>query len=71
MPASQLDRLFPDEKLIVLCDHNLVEEETVSVYNPKSFYPLGLDEIFENRWQIDAKLGFGTRSTIWLGRDVE
>lgn len=51
-------------------DH-MVEEETVPQYKPEKFYPVRLGEVFCSKYQIVAKLGFGTSSTIWLCRDLK
>lgn len=34
------------------------------------FYPVHLGEVFQDRYQTVAKLGFGSSSTIWLARDL-
>jgi hypothetical protein len=39
-----------------------------TVLLPPRFYPARLGEVFQNRYQIMAKLGFGTSSTSWLAR---
>uniref|UniRef100_A0A8H7K8Z4 Protein kinase domain-containing protein n=1 Tax=Bionectria ochroleuca TaxID=29856 RepID=A0A8H7K8Z4_BIOOC len=46
-----------------------VEEETVPTYEPQRFYPAKLGEVFDSRYTVVSKLGFGTNSTIWLCRD--
>ncbi|KAK9368168.1 kinase domain protein [Lipomyces kononenkoae] len=47
-----------------------VEEECAPHYNPKHFYPMHLYELLNNRYQVVAKLGWGTSSTVWLARDL-
>jgi serine/threonine protein kinase len=49
----------------------LVEEETVSGYNPKHYYPVKLGEVVHERYKIIGKLGFGSASTVWLCRDLQ
>ncbi|KAK2765961.1 hypothetical protein FQN54_007476 [Arachnomyces sp. PD_36] len=49
----------------------LLEEECTPHYNPKHFYPARLCEVLNNRYQITAKLGWGTSSTVWLARDLQ
>lgn len=51
-------------------DHK-VEEERVPQYKPEKFYPVRLGEVLCTKYQIVAKLGFGTSSTIWLCRDIQ
>ncbi|RAH58553.1 CDK4/6 [Aspergillus piperis CBS 112811] len=53
--------LDPTEKL---------EEETLPWYSPERYYPVRLGEIFQSRYQVVGKLGYGGYSTIWLCRDL-
>ncbi|KAJ5611747.1 hypothetical protein N7528_008852, partial [Penicillium herquei] len=49
---------------------HLVEEERTPNYNARHFYPVRLYEILNNRYQVAAKIGWGTSSTVWLARDL-
>lgn len=40
-------------------------------YHPDHFYPVRLGEVFNDRFQTVAKLGYGSSSTVWLARDLE
>ena len=60
--ARGYERISPDQ---------LVEEETLPAYHPKHYYPAQIGELFEDRFQILSKLGFGSSSTIWLARDLQ
>lgn len=60
--SSHFDRIDPSY---------LVEEETVSGYNPKHYYPVKLGEVLHARYKIIGKLGFGSASTVWLCRDLQ
>ncbi|KAF7552431.1 hypothetical protein G7046_g7410 [Stylonectria norvegica] len=52
-------------------DRNIpVEEEELPDYRVERFYPVHLGEVFQDRYQVVAKLGFGSSSTIWLARDL-
>jgi len=33
--------------------------------------PQQLGDVFDSRYQVVAKLGFGTASTVWLCRDLK
>lgn len=44
----------------------IVEEEELPDYRADRFYPVQLGNIFQNRYQVVAKLGFGSSSTRWL-----
>ena len=47
-----------------------IEEELVSGYDPRYFYPVNPGDVLDSKYEITAKLGFGGSSTIWLGRDT-
>ncbi|KAG8423042.1 hypothetical protein J3459_009840 [Metarhizium acridum] len=63
-------RTFPAVGFEKLPLHMKIEEETVPDYKAERFYPVVLGEIFNSRYRIVAKLGFGTASTVWLCRDL-
>ena len=46
-----------------------IEEETLPKYNAHAFYPARFGEVLNNRYQIVAKLGYGTTATVWLAKD--
>lgn len=46
-----------------------IEEELVQGYDPRYFYPVNPGDILNNRYEMTAKLGCGSSSTVWLGRD--
>ncbi|KAH8820111.1 kinase-like domain-containing protein [Xylogone sp. PMI_703] len=47
----------------------LIEEETLLHYKPSLFFPVRFGQIFNDRYKVEAKLGFGGSSTVWLCRD--
>lgn len=47
-----------------------IEEEELPNYVADRFYPMRLGQVFQEQYQIIAKLGFGSSSTIWLARDL-
>ncbi|PLB51495.1 kinase domain protein [Aspergillus steynii IBT 23096] len=47
-----------------------IEEERIPHYDPKHFYPMQLHTTLANRYQVAAKLGWGTSSTVWLAKDL-
>ncbi|RDH33501.1 kinase domain protein [Aspergillus welwitschiae] len=55
---------------ITLPAAELIEEECTPRYTPNHYYPVRLYEILNDRYQITAKLGWGTSSTVWLARDL-
>lgn len=40
-------------------------------YKPENYYPVYLGEVFKERYQVVAKLGYGVYSTVWLCRDLQ
>ena len=48
-----------------------LEEERMPHYDAADWYPVFIGEIFNSRYQILGKLGFGLNSTIWLSRDLQ
>ncbi|KAK4892628.1 hypothetical protein LTR27_008904 [Elasticomyces elasticus] len=50
-------------------DDQLIQEENSST--PLScYYPMRVGEVLGHRYQVTAKLGCGSRSTVWLARDL-
>jgi len=47
-----------------------VEEERFAWYKPTQFYPVRIGEVFNSRYQVVGKLGYGAYSTVWLCRDL-
>lgn len=48
-----------------------IEEEAMPGYVAKRYYPARIGEIFEDRYQVIGKLGYGATSTVWLARDMQ
>ncbi|KXX80341.1 Serine/threonine-protein kinase SRPK [Madurella mycetomatis] len=63
-------RVFPSSGFDVLESSLKLEEETYPWYSVKDFYPAAIGEVFQNTYQVVAKLGYGTASTTWLCRDL-
>ena len=51
-------------------DDVLVDEEKIPGYRPDSYFPANPGDLIENRYQLNAKLGWGASSTVWLARDT-
>ncbi|KAI1977516.1 hypothetical protein LOZ53_001539 [Ophidiomyces ophidiicola] len=63
-------RRFPSSRFVALDPKLKVEEEELPSYVPGNFYPVTIGEVFVERYQVVAKLGFGMSSTVWLCRDL-
>ncbi|KAI7345746.1 hypothetical protein KC354_g14585 [Hortaea werneckii] len=48
-----------------------VEEETVPNYDSSRYYPVQIRDIFQDRYEVLGKLGYGTTSTTWFCRDQD
>jgi hypothetical protein len=68
--APEEPRLLPTSGFTTISNDQRVEEEELPDYRAERFYPVQLGEVFHNRYQIVAKLGFGSSSTTWLARDL-
>ena len=71
MSQSILPRAMPTSGWEKIPVEDKIEEETLPDYQAEKFYPVRLGEIFESRYQVVAKLGYGSVSTVWLCRDLE
>lgn len=58
-------------KFIVLDNTQVFEEEQFEWYTPTQFYSVRIEEVFNDRYQVIGKLGYGAYSTVWLCRDLK
>ncbi|KAI9842414.1 MAG: hypothetical protein M1837_007159 [Sclerophora amabilis] len=63
-------RLTPSSGFHVIESGQKVEEERLAWYKPTQFYPVRTGEVFNSRYQVVGKLGYGAYSTVWLCRDL-
>lgn len=68
--ALEQSRALPTSGYATVDADTLVEEEELPDYQADRFYPVQLGELFQDRYQFVAKLGFGSSSTTWLARDL-
>lgn len=47
------------------------EQEDVSQYCRGGYHPVVIGDVFDNRYRVVRKLGWGHFSTVWLCRDIE
>ena len=62
--------VFPKEGIHSIPAEEKVEEETLPKYATTRYYSATIGQIFQNRYQVVGKLGFGVTSTVWLARDL-
>ncbi|PYH66775.1 putative protein kinase [Aspergillus vadensis CBS 113365] len=48
-----------------------IEEERMPAYERGLYYPVELDYVFQSRYQVISKLGFGANSTWWFCSDLQ
>ncbi|KAB8202643.1 kinase-like domain-containing protein [Aspergillus parasiticus] len=48
-----------------------IEEETLPHYNPEHYYPVKIGDVYQARYEVTGKLGYGAYSTSWLCRDLQ
>ena len=71
MQGPLTPRQFPTTGFQVLDRSQPIEEETWEWYAPETFYPVRIGQVFNSRYQVVGKLGYGSYSTVWLGRDLQ
>lgn len=47
-----------------------IDEETLPHYDMEQFYPVHIGDLFNDRYRVTGKLGFGAYSTSWLCHDI-
>jgi len=46
-------------------------EEGKSAYHPGGFHPVYIGDVYDNRYKILNKIGYGVYSTVWLVKDLQ
>ncbi|QUC23494.1 uncharacterized protein UV8b_07735 [Ustilaginoidea virens] len=67
---SSPPREFPSTGFELIDPSQKVEEERLPFYNRDEYYPMRIGDVVYGHYQIVAKLGYGTTSTVWLSRDL-
>ncbi|EEH11538.1 protein kinase [Histoplasma capsulatum G186AR] len=49
----------------------LIEEETLPYYKPEQYYAVNIGDVYNARYHIAGKLGYGAYSTNWLCQDLQ
>lgn len=47
------------------------EEQEENNYEPGGYHPVEINDVFDDRYVVLRKLGFGHFSTVWLCRDMQ
>jgi serine/threonine-protein kinase SRPK3 len=59
---------FPPTGFEVVGENVILEEEQLEESKRGLYYPVNIGEVFDSKYQIVGKLGFGLSSTVWLAR---
>jgi len=62
---------FPTAGFKVVPDSVILEEEQFSEFKSGQYFPVNIGDVYNSKYQILGKLGFGTTSTVWLARNLE
>ncbi|KAI7201227.1 hypothetical protein D0869_06511 [Hortaea werneckii] len=46
-----------------------IEEETLPNYKSSRYYPVQIRDVFQDRYELLGKLGYGATSTTWFCQD--
>ncbi|KAH8270587.1 hypothetical protein KR018_012075, partial [Drosophila ironensis] len=67
---SNTDEIYPDssDSSLYVSDE---EQEDASQYCRGGYHPVVIGDIFDNRFRVVRKLGWGHFSTVWLCRDLK
>ncbi|KAF7523764.1 hypothetical protein G7054_g11650 [Neopestalotiopsis clavispora] len=71
MSQSILPRTMPTSGWEKIPVEDKIEEETLPDYQAEKFYPVRLGEIFESRYQVVAKLGYGIIDELAVSRHLK
>lgn len=66
----ELPLRFPAAGFEVFNDSVIVEEEQFDDYKTGQYYPVKIGDVYDEKYQVLGKLGFGTTSTVWLARNL-
>lgn len=63
-------RMAHEPSNVTLDSSRTVEEENVRGYKAEHYYPVKTGEVFQHRYSVIGKLGYGSASTVWLCHDL-
>lgn len=70
LQMSQQPRDFPSPGFDTIDVSKKIEEENLPDYLAERYCPVQIGQVFNSRYQVVTKLGFGSSSTVWLCRDL-
>lgn len=55
----------------IVSEKQVLEEEQFDDFKAGLYYPVNIGDVYDSRYQVLGKLGFGTTSTVWLARNLQ
>ena len=62
---------FPSAGFPLVRDSILLEEEHLNEFKAGQYYPANIGDVYDGKYQVLGKLGFGSTSTVWLARNLQ
>jgi len=62
---------FPAAGFQLIPEARVLEEEGLEAFRTGNYYPVTVGDIYDSKYQVLGKLGYGTTSTVWLARNLE
>ncbi|KAK0748074.1 CMGC protein kinase [Apiosordaria backusii] len=62
---------FPTTGFNVVPSNIIIEEEQFDEFQAGHYYPVTIGQVFDSKYQVLGKLGFGTTSIVWLARNLQ
>ncbi|TID02790.1 Serine/threonine-protein kinase SRPK [Colletotrichum higginsianum] len=57
--------------LPLVSDSTPLEEEHLDEFKAGQYYPANIGDVYDEKYQVLGKLGFGSTSTVWLARNLQ
>ncbi|MBE3041280.1 hypothetical protein IMZ48_01575 [Candidatus Bathyarchaeota archaeon] len=61
---------FPAAGFEMFSDSVIVEEEQFDDFKTGQYYPVKIGNVYDGKYQVLGKLGFGTTSIVWLALNL-
>ena len=69
--SSPLDQSLTKDHPALVPNSNADIEEGRAAYYPGGFHPVYIGDLFNGRYEVLNKIGYGVYSTVWLVRDLK
>ncbi|KAK3687957.1 kinase-like domain-containing protein [Podospora appendiculata] len=63
--------VFPTSGFELVPESEVLEEEMFDEFKSGQYYPVNIGDVYESKYQVLGKLGFGSTSTVWLARHLQ